>query len=57
MNRWGKEGLIRKVISGHWGLQPDIIRLAVEEKIEAYNIPQGTIMHLYHAIASKKPGY
>ena len=56
LNRWGKEGLIRKVISGHWSLQPDIIRLAVEEKIEAYNIPQGTIMHLYHAIASKKPG-
>lgn len=56
LNRWGKVGLIKKVVSGHWGLQPDIIKLAVENKIEAYNIPQGTIMHLYHAIASKKPG-
>lgn len=56
LNRWGKEGLIKKVIAAHWGLQPDIIRMAVEEKIEAYNIPQGPIMNLFHAIASKKPG-
>jgi propionate CoA-transferase len=56
LNRWGKEGLIRKVVSGHWGLQPDIIRLAVEEKIEAYNLPQGVVAHLMRAIAGKKPG-
>jgi propionate CoA-transferase len=56
LNRWGKEGLIKRVIAAHWGLQPDIIRLAVTEKIEAYNIPQGPYMNLLHAIASKKPG-
>lgn len=56
LNRWGKPGLIRKVYSGHWGLQPDIIRMAVEEKIEAYNIPQGVMAHLYRAIAGRKPG-
>lgn len=56
LNRWGKEGLIRKVVSGHWGLQPDIIRMAVEEKIEAYCIPQGVLAHLFRAIAGKKPG-
>ncbi len=56
LNRWGKEGLIRKVFSGHWALQPDMIKLAVAEKIEAYNIPQGVMLHLYRAIAGKKPG-
>lgn len=56
LNRWGKEGLIRKVVSGHWALQPDMIKLAVAEKIEAYNFPQGVMMHLYRAIAGKKPG-
>lgn len=56
LNRWGKEGLIRKVVSGHWGLQPDIIRMAVEEKIEAYCVPQGVLAHLFRAIAGKKPG-
>ncbi|MEN6438338.1 MAG: CoA-transferase [Syntrophobacter sp.] len=56
LNRWAKEGLLKRVISGHWGLQPDMIRLAVEEKIEGYNLPQGALLHLYRAIAGKKPG-
>ncbi|MFZ2445069.1 MAG: CoA-transferase [Syntrophobacteraceae bacterium] len=56
LNRWAKEGLVRRVISGHWGLQPDLIKMAVENKIEAYNIPQGVILHLFRAVAGKKPG-
>lgn len=56
LNRWAKEGLVKKVVSGHWSLQPDMIKLAVAEKIEAYNLPQGVMMHLYRAIAGKKPG-
>ena len=56
LNRWAKDGLVRRVISGHWGLQPDLIKMAVENRIEAYNIPQGVILHLYRAIAGKKPG-
>lgn len=56
LNRWGKEGLLKRVVAAHWALQPDIIKMAVTEKIEAYNIPQGPYMNLLHAIASKKPG-
>ena len=50
------EGLVKRDIAGHWAMAPSMAELALEEKIEAYNLPQGVISQMFQSVAAHKPG-
>ncbi|MFP5212200.1 MAG: acyl CoA:acetate/3-ketoacid CoA transferase [Acidobacteriota bacterium] len=55
LNHIGHEGLVARVIGGHIGLAPKLQALIRENKVLAYNLPQGVVTHLFRDAAGKKP--
>ena len=56
LNRFAHEGMVARVIGGHWSWSPAMQRLARDERIAAYSFPAGVISTLLREIGAGRPG-
>ena len=56
LNLLAHEGLLHRVIGGYYGLTPKIAQLIQDNKVQAWNLPEGVITHMYRDIGAGKPG-
>jgi propionate CoA-transferase len=56
IGRFAHKGLVKRVIGGHWLWSKVMSQMAIDEEIEAYNLPQGVLALLTREIAAGRPG-
>ena len=55
-SHFAHEGMLKRVIAGHYNLAPKLGKLVMDNKVEGYNLPQGTMAQWFRSIAGRKPG-
>lgn len=56
IQHFAHEGMLSRIIGGHWGLQPKMMELIAGNKILAYCFPQGQFAQLFRSMAGGEPG-
>lgn len=54
LNHYGHEGLVKRIIGGHWGLVPSFQPLVENNLVEGYNFPQGVMSQIFRDAAAKR---
>jgi propionate CoA-transferase len=56
LNRLAHDGMVKRLVGGHFGLVPKLARKAIDGECEGYNLPLGCVSHLFREIAGRKAG-
>lgn len=56
IQHFAHDGLLDRIIGGHWGLQPRIMEMISQNRVKAYCFPQGQFAQLYRSMAGGEPG-
>lgn len=55
-DHFAHEGMIKRVIAGHYATAPRLGEMCVSNKCEGYNLPQGALLYLLRDIAGHRIG-
>ncbi len=55
-DHYAHEGMIKRVVAGHYATAPKLGQMAVDNKCEAYNIPQGALLYMLRDSAAHRVG-
>ena len=56
IDHFAHEGLVKKVIGGHYNMIPNMGKLLTENKIEGWNVPQGALASMMRDSAAHRVG-
>ena len=56
LNNLAKSGMIKRAIGSHYGQVPELAKMALNNEMEAFCVPMGSVSRMLRAAASGTPG-